>query len=120
MNLAELVGGDAEKLHLPPREILFSEGEAGNAMYILVEGSADILVHGQTVASAGPGAVLGELALIEPDEPRPASVRAVTDCELLRIDSSSFERLVARTPRLAVELLRELAGRLRCRLPRLT
>ena len=113
MKLAEMFAEEAEKFHLMSHEILFSEGEAADVMYLLLAGRADLLVRGQTIESAGPGDVVGELALIEPDQPRPASVRAVTDCELIRIDQPRFEHIVAQQPQFAVELMRIMATRLR-------
>lgn len=113
MDLAELIAEEADRLRLPAREILFSEGEAADVTYLLFEGRAELLVLGQPVEVVGPGAFLGELALIEPDQPRPFSARAITDCELLRIDRPRFEALVARRPQFAMDLMRAVAARVR-------
>ncbi|MCB1914915.1 MAG: cyclic nucleotide-binding domain-containing protein [Rhodocyclaceae bacterium] len=113
MELADLITAATGLLRLPEREILFSEGEAADVTYLLVDGRAELLVQGQTIEVAQPGAFLGELALIEPDQPRPMSVRAVTECRLARIDSERFEEIVARHPQFAVDLMKVMAERLR-------
>lgn len=113
MDQRELLSTCSDRLQLASRNILFSEGEAADVIYLLVEGRIELLVSGRAVESLGPGAFLGELALIEPDQPRPYSARALTDCELVRIDEARFEQLVAKQPHFAVELMRIMAERLR-------
>ncbi len=113
MELADLITAATGLVRLPAHEILFSEGEAADVTYLLVEGQAELLVLGQTIEVAGPGAFLGELALIEPDQPRPMSVRAITDCRLSRIDGQRFEEIVSQYPQFAVDLMRVMAERLR-------
>ncbi|MCB1956472.1 MAG: cyclic nucleotide-binding domain-containing protein [Rhodocyclaceae bacterium] len=113
MELADLITAATGLVSLPAHEILFSEGEAADVTYLLVSGQAELLVMGQTIEVAGPGAFLGELALIEPDQPRPMSVRAVTECHVARIDQRRFEEIVARYPQFAVDLMKVMAQRLR-------
>ncbi len=113
MELADLITAATGLVRLPEHEILFSEGEAADVTYLLVTGQAELLVSGQAIEVAGPGAFVGELALIEPDQPRPMSVRALTDCHLARIDQARFEEIVARHPQFAVDLMKVMAERLR-------
>ena len=65
---------------------------------------------GATTAPFGPGAVLGELALVD-DAPRALTVRAVTPAEVLVIERTAFARALARWPELGGALLRTLAAR---------
>ena len=81
-------------------------------MYIVKEGEVDILVHGKTVETVGPGEILGEMALID-QNPRSATAVARTDCQLVPIDEKRFTFLVQQTPYFSIEVMRIMARRLR-------
>lgn len=81
-------------------------------MYVLLEGFARIVVGNTVVDEAGPGALLGELALIDPG-PRSATVVAVTDCVLVPIDLGRFHTLIQQTPPFATHVMKIMADRLR-------
>ena len=91
---------------------LFNEGEPGKTMYVLMEGSAAILVMGQVIEVATPGALLGELALVD-SSVRSATVIARSNCRLLPINSTQFELLVRESPEFARHVMIVMAGRLR-------
>ena len=82
-------------------------------MYVVQDGTADILVGGKVVATVGPGEVVGEMSLIDASAPRSAAVVARTDCELVPVDERRFLFLVQQTPYFGLELIRVLARRLR-------
>jgi CRP/FNR family cyclic AMP-dependent transcriptional regulator len=91
---------------------IFGEGEAGDMMYVVVEGRVDLLVHGKLVEELGPGGVLGEMALIDTGT-RSATAIAKTDCKLASINEKRFKFLVQQTPNFALQLMRIIADRLR-------
>jgi len=66
-------------------EIVFDEGEEGQALYLVTSGRVVISrSHGSgfnVVAELGPGSVFGDLALLD-DSPRNAQARAMENCEL--------------------------------------
>ena len=95
-----------------PGQIIFSEGEAGDVMYVVVEGQADLLVKGKLVEALGPGGVLGEMALIDTGK-RSATAVAKTACKLVPIDEKRFHFLVRQTPNFALQLMQIIADRLR-------
>ena len=80
-------------------EYIIKEGEEGNKFYILDEGSAIALKtmsvgkKPEKVKDYSKGDYFGELALLK-NEPRAASVLAVTDCRLLSMDRPAFKRLL--------------------------
>lgn len=92
--------------------ILFRSGDPGTVMYVLVEGSAAVLVGEEVVEIAGPGAVLGEMALLD-EGPRSASVLARRDCTLVPIPREQFDLLIAETPAFARQVMKSMADRLR-------
>jgi CRP-like cAMP-binding protein len=84
MNPAELFRQDSGTLSIGAGDFLFREGESGDKMYVLLEGNAEIKVGDLVVEIAGPGALLGEMALID-NSTRTASVVAKTPCRLAQV-----------------------------------
>ena len=96
-------------------ETLVSEGDEGDAMFVLVSGRLRAFVSGdgeeRAVGDVSAGEVVGEMALIS-DEPRSATVRAVRDSQLLRLDRDDFMAAVNQQPSLLVETARVVVRRL--------
>lgn len=102
-----------------PGEIIFDEGEEGQALYVIVSGQVIICHPGQTeqpLAELAAGSFFGELALLD-NAPRTAQARARSECELAVLFRGDFERLMeshARiASRIALQLARNLSQRLR-------
>ena len=112
MNPAQLFRQDSCTLAVAPGDFLFREGESGDKMYVLLEGNAEIMVGDLVVEAAGPGALLGEMALID-NGPRTASVAAKTPCRFAQLDRPRFHFLVQQTPHFATHVMKTLADRLR-------
>lgn len=112
MNLAELFRHETNLKALPTGQTLFSEGEQGDLMYVLMSGSAEIIVHNRVMEIAQAGALLGEMAMIE-DSTRSATVIATSDCTLLPVERSRFNFLIQQTPNFALHVMRVIANRLR-------
>jgi CRP/FNR family cyclic AMP-dependent transcriptional regulator len=94
-------------------EEIFSANDVGNTMYVVLEGELDILINDKVVETASVGSIIGELALIEPDHRRSATVVAKTDCKLVSVDEKRFKFLVQQTPFFALEVMQVMADRLR-------
>ncbi|HLX65292.1 MAG TPA: cyclic nucleotide-binding domain-containing protein [Planctomycetota bacterium] len=112
MNLAELFRHESNLIAVAAGQTLFSAGETGDAMYVLVEGEASVIVGGTVVEESAPGAVLGEMALID-REPRIASVVAKTACKFAKIELKRFHFLISQTPNFATHVMGIMANRLR-------
>ncbi len=91
---------------------VFTEGQAGDAMYAVVEGEVQIVLRGKVLETIGEGGIFGELALLD-DRPRSASAIAGTDCRVAVIDLKRFTVLTQQTPFFAVEVMGVMAERLR-------
>jgi CRP-like cAMP-binding protein len=91
---------------------IFRIGEAAKVMYVIIEGEVDLMLGNTAVETAGEGAFIGEMALID-DEPRSASARARSDCRVFPIDEARFQSLVKETPFFALQVMKTLARRLR-------
>jgi CRP-like cAMP-binding protein len=81
-------------------------------MYVLLEGTADIIINGRVVEEAVAGALIGEIALIE-KAPRAATVIAKSACRLAQVDQRRFHFLIQQTPFFATHVLHVVATRLR-------
>lgn len=96
---------------------VFHEGDPGDACYIVNQGSARVIrQHSDgrviTLATLGPGAIFGELAMLD-GEARSASVETLTDSELLALPAADVRRLLADHPGISVKLIAALTKRLR-------
>jgi CRP-like cAMP-binding protein len=100
-------------------EVIFDEGERGEAFYLVLEGQVLICRQGeqdQPIVSLGAGQFFGELALLD-DAPRSAQARAADDCTLLVLFRRDFLGLMQShgliASKIAMQLARHLGARLR-------
>lgn len=94
-------------------QIIFKKGDCGDCMYVVVEGTVDVIVDGRFIQTLGEDEIFGEMALIDRTTPRSAHVLARSDCKVARIDRSRFSFLLANRPFFAVQLMNVMADRLR-------
>ena len=80
-------------------ETITEQGEEGNELYLLLDGVLAVEIDGETVAEVGPGAILGERAVVEGGK-RTATLRAVTPATVVSASADDIEPSV----------LEELAG----------
>lgn len=99
-------------------ETVVLEGDDSvQALYLIASGSVQVYMTGidgrETILSfLERGDFFGEMSLID-GEPRSASVRTVTDAQMLIIHRESFLKLIRQSPEIAMGLLSELSKRLR-------
>jgi CRP-like cAMP-binding protein len=80
------------RVEFPAGKVLIERGQPGTGLYLVVEGT--LLVEApERTREFGPGAVVGERALLSADGMRTARVRAVTDVVLLAVDRVEIDRL---------------------------
>lgn len=84
----------AESVEYDAGEIIMNQGDLGTSMYIVVDGRVRIFEGDKELGEHGTRAVFGELAALDP-EPRAASVQALEDCTLLRLDGESLYDLMS-------------------------
>lgn len=102
--------------HIRQGEVVFHEGDMGDAMYIIWSGRAAV-VKGKlespiVLGYRGPGEIIGEMALLE-NRARSASVVALEDMRLLSIRRDDFEKLIQSNPSVGLGILGTLSARLR-------
>ena len=91
---------------------LITEGGVGHEAFIVVEGSATVTRGGAEVATIGPGAVFGEMALID-RVPRNASVTATSPMRLLVLGKREFSGLLDESASFRSSIMSALADRVR-------
>ena len=101
----------AEEVLLSAGETLFVAGDVADAAYSLVSGRLEVDVDGSAVRLLGPGAVIGELALLTSGT-RSATVRARRDSRLLRLRPESLLTVMERHPGAGGAVARVLADQL--------
>ena len=94
-----------------PSATIVAEGDPGDAMYIVLSGTAEVDVGGRFHALTK-GDFFGEMALIS-RRTRMATVKAKESVEALRIPADAFQSFLLQHPSVAVSMLREIVDRLR-------
>ncbi len=97
---------------LEPGTVLFKEDDPVGPMYVLLEGAARVVIADHVVEMAGAGTLLGEMALVD-EQPRSATVVAVSQCRVLAIGRAEFDLLVREKPEFARHVMKVLTYRLR-------
>jgi CRP-like cAMP-binding protein len=88
----------------PAYQVLFREGQAGNACYIIVQGSAVVSKNGQNINILNQGACFGEISLLMSGGVRTATVTTQTDSILLEINQNHFYTVLAQNLVLAKKI----------------
>lgn len=101
---------------------LFHQNDRSRELYIIQSGTIKIyrISNGREIelATLGKGAVLGEMALID-GKPRSASAKAISDCEVIRIDADTFHEKIKDVPSWFMSIIKMTSNKIRqanCRL----
>jgi CRP/FNR family cyclic AMP-dependent transcriptional regulator len=89
-----------------------AEGTAGVGFYLILTGSAEVSRGGEKLAKLGAGDFFGEMSLLD-GEPRSADVTALEDTVCLVLSPWAMKGIVSANPEVALDMLAELARRLR-------
>ena len=108
----KIVARHTETLHAEKGRVIVRQGEDGDALFVLLSGTANVVRDGTSVGSLGAGDYFGELALLDP-APRAATVTATSDVELAVLGLRMFRVLLRELPPLGAKLLGDLAARVR-------
>lgn len=96
-------------------DVIYREARPGSEMYIVEEGQVEIVKRlgpeERRLALLEAGDFFGEMSVLE-NSPRRATARAVTDCRLLPIDATTFDRMLREYPEITVRMMRTLSRRL--------
>ena len=110
--LIQLAGRYSISRTYSPGEVIFTEGDPGNTMLLILDGSIRITKNSPEsgkpldIAYRGSGDFLGEMALVE-ESPRFATASAESHCEVLEFSKDNFEKIIREQPALATRVLKK-------------
>lgn len=93
-------------------ETIFEAGDAGDALYVLLEGEVKIILHNHEIDRLSAGDIFGEMALVDA-QPRSAGATAVTNCKLVKIDQERFAHLTQQNPQFGLDIMHIMSNRTR-------
>jgi ATP:ADP antiporter, AAA family len=112
--LAEVAAITTE-LAVSAGQTIFEKGDRGDSLYMIATGRVRVHDGDRTLNDLVTGNVFGEMAVLDP-EPRSASVTAVEDTQLLRLDQQALYELIDDRPEVARGLIQVLSQHLRNRM----
>jgi CRP/FNR family transcriptional regulator, cyclic AMP receptor protein len=95
-----------------PGQFIVLQGQVGTGLYVILEGTARVVRGSDELAQLGPNEFIGELAVID-QMPRAASVQAMTRTRCLALASWDLLELIEDDPKLALNMLKGMARRIR-------
>lgn len=108
----ERIMSTAKETYHNAGDSIVTEGRGGVGFHLIIDGEANVIRGGRTVAKLAPGEFFGEMALVD-DAPRSASVVAESDLTTIVISKWEFRPLVKSHPELAWKLIEHLVARVR-------
>jgi CRP/FNR family transcriptional regulator, cyclic AMP receptor protein len=86
-------------IHLKKEQFLWRQDDSGDSMYLLIRGKLEVIIHtpkdeDMMIANIDTGAVIGEVCVLG-EKTRSASIRAIEDSELLKVDGKTFQQKIA-------------------------
>jgi len=104
-----------ELVEFQPGETLIEQGAKTNEVYLILAGSCDVIVNGRRIGVRGPGNHVGEMAAVQPTQPRSATIIAAEQTVVLRLSEEAFADIAIRHPQLYRSIAQELSRRLLAR-----
>jgi CRP/FNR family transcriptional regulator, cyclic AMP receptor protein len=95
----------------PSGSVITTQGERGKGFFVITRGRVQVLVDGNPVATLGPGASFGEMAVID-GGPRAATITSDGDVSALELSPNALLRLLDKEPSVAGAMAAELRERL--------
>ncbi|MBN1959497.1 MAG: cyclic nucleotide-binding domain-containing protein [Deltaproteobacteria bacterium] len=101
-----------EEVEYAASQVIFREGDHGDAMYLIVDGSVKVHSGEQVFATLGLRQCFGEMSILDA-QPRSATVTACDDLTLLKIKRDDFADILAEKPEISQAIIQVLTRRLR-------
>ena len=102
----------SREITLEAGQVLFHEGDAGRAMFVVLAGRVGVRKGEKEIAQGGPGTYYGEMALIE-SKVRSATVYALEPTLLLEITEEQFRQRVSTSPAALMAMMKTISNRSR-------
>ena len=102
----------AEEIEFEPKEIIMTEGEIGDSMYLIVDGRVAIIHNNAVKTELGERECVGEMAILD-SEPRSATVRAMGPVRALKVEREDLYELMSEKMHITHGIIKVLTRRLR-------
>lgn len=102
----------SEEIEFPAGRYIVRQGQIGTGFYLIVTGLAKVMRGSETLAVLAPGDFFGELSVLD-QSPRMAHVLTEEPTTCLALASWEFTKLLEKNPKVTLQILREVARRLR-------
>lgn len=112
-NELETVADHMQFIKIDKDEILFSEGDKGDYVCFIVDGTLEVIKESSlgesaVIAELSRGRSIGEMAVID-DFPRSATVKARTEAHLLTLTNKNFQKILEENPQIGIKLLKKIS-----------
>lgn len=102
----------AEEIYFEQGQQIIKQGEVGDCLYLIIEGEVKVSADDKVIARLGEKECVGEMSILDA-EPRSASVFAISDVILLRIQQEDFYEMISERSEIAQGVIKVLTRRLR-------
>lgn len=106
----ERIAALSTQVTLPAGTVLCRRGELGREAFVLVEGTVAVSIEDEAIAVLRPGAVFGEMSLIE-RKPRVANVTATDQVSVLVLSPQELASVLHEVPSVAAHVYAQLGAR---------
>jgi diguanylate cyclase (GGDEF)-like protein len=114
LDLSEFLNEAESSRRIAAGQPLFAIDEPASSMFIVRSGAVEIRIGRLVYESVGPGGIIGEMALLDPDvRVRSATAIARTDCEIAEISRGRLLEIIAGRPEIGLDLCQIVVRRLR-------
>jgi len=111
--LAERLAENCQVENVEKGKIIMEEDTSGNELLMILSGKFQVFVGGTRLSELSEGNHVGDMAIVDPDSKRSATIVAGEDSVVARIDGEHFSAVAESYPQLWKNLAVELANRLR-------
>ncbi len=108
----ERIAKSGDEITMTAGSLIVDQGQTGREAFVVLDGTVTVKRNGRKVVTVGPGAIVGELSLLD-HGPRTATAVCDTECSLFVISQRHFIAVLDDVPTIAHKLLNTMAGRIR-------
>ena len=110
--IADTLASTTQVRDFTPGAVLFTEGERGGDVFLIISGQVSVRKRGREIATCGAGMHVGEMGLLEPFRGRTATVVAVNTVVVAQVSQKKFTEIAEAHHQLWRRMALELAHRL--------
>lgn len=111
--IAEKILADGQLVEFAIGKDIITQNDYDQDVFFIIAGEANIIINGNTLNyTRSAGVSIGEMSVVNPSEPRLATIRAKTIVVAVKINAACFQELMGLDSNIAILLAKDMAGRL--------